>query len=57
MENLNERDLAIISLGASIGSNCIPCTAYHLKQCKKHGLTDRQLRAAVDTIRRGDAHE
>jgi AhpD family alkylhydroperoxidase len=47
MENLNERDLALVALGASIGSNCIPCTAYHLKQCKKNGLTDRQIRAAV----------
>lgn len=47
MENLNERELALVALGASIGSNCIPCTAYHLKQCKKNGLTDGQIRAAV----------
>jgi AhpD family alkylhydroperoxidase len=47
MENLNERELALVALGASIGSNCIPCTTYHIKQCKTHGLSDRQIRAAV----------
>lgn len=45
---LNQQEASLVCLGASIGSNCIPCVAYHLKQCSKSGLTDEQIRTAVN---------
>ncbi len=45
---LNQQESSLVCLGASIGSNCIPCVVYYLKQCRKSGLTDEQIRTAVD---------
>ncbi len=48
MEELNLKEISLVSLGASIGSNCIPCVVYHIKQCKNSGLTDEQIKSAID---------
>jgi AhpD family alkylhydroperoxidase len=45
---LTLRELSLVSLGASIGANCIPCAVYHLKQCRKSDLSDDQIKAAID---------
>ncbi len=45
---LTIQEISLVSLGASIGSNCIPCAAYHIKQCRKSGLTDAQIKEALD---------
>ena len=47
MDILSKRDMHLVALGASIGCNCIPCTVYHLKECKSNGLTDEELAEAV----------
>ncbi len=47
MDILSKRDLHLVSLGASIGCNCIPCTVYHLRECKSIGLTDEELAEAI----------
>lgn len=49
MENLTLKESSLVSLGASIGSNCIPCVIYHIKQCRNSGLTDEQIKTAIDT--------
>jgi 4-carboxymuconolactone decarboxylase len=49
MDNLTLKEISLVSLGASIGSNCIPCAVYHIKQCKISGLTDEQIKTAIDT--------
>jgi 4-carboxymuconolactone decarboxylase len=49
MEILNIKEISLVSLGASIGSNCIPCVVYHIKQCKKCGFSDEQIKSAIDT--------
>ena len=51
MENLTLKESSLVSLGASIGSNCIPCVIYHIKQCRKRGLTDEQIKTAIDKIK------
>ncbi len=45
---LNLQEASLVCLGASIGSNCIPCVVYHLKQCRKSGLTDEQIQKAIE---------
>ena len=47
METLSKRDMHLVSLGASIGCNCIPCTVYHIKECKANGVTDEELAEAI----------
>ncbi len=47
MNTLSKRDLHLVSLGASIGCNCIPCTVYHLRECRSAGLTDEELAEAI----------
>ena len=47
MDILSKRDLHLVSLGASIGCNCIPCTVYHLMECRLVGLTDKELAEAI----------
>ncbi len=48
MDKLSERDRHLVALGASIGCNCIPCTVYHLKECKSNGVTDDELAEAIE---------
>ncbi len=45
---LTLQEISLVSLGASIASNCIPCAAYHIKQCRKSGLSDEQIKAAIE---------
>ncbi len=47
MNTLSKRDLHLVSLGASIGCNCIPCTVYHLRECRSADLTDEELAEAI----------
>ncbi len=47
MITLSKRDLHLVSLGAAIGCNCIPCTVYHLRECRLNGVTDEELEEAI----------
>ncbi len=48
MESLSKRDLELVALGASLGSNCVPCIAYHIGEAKKCGVTEQQIRLAIE---------
>jgi len=51
--SLKERELT--ALGAAIASNCVPCIEYHIPQARKAGLSDAEIREAVelaDKVRR-----
>jgi 4-carboxymuconolactone decarboxylase len=48
MNNLSLKEISLVSLGASIGSNCIPCVVYHIKQCRNSGVTDEEIKTAID---------
>lgn len=47
MNELSKREVHLVSLGAAIGCNCIPCTAYHLKECRSNGVTDEELAEVI----------
>lgn len=47
MSNLSPRDRELVALGAAMGSNCVPCIEYHVPESRKAGLTDEDIRAAI----------
>ncbi len=55
MSELNKREQELVSLGAAIASNCVPCIEYHIPEARKAGLSDVQIKEAVqiaDKVRR-----
>lgn len=48
MNQLSHRDRELVSLGAALASNCIPCIEYHLPLARNLGLTEFQLREAIE---------
>lgn len=48
MNQLSHRDRELVSLGAAIASNCIPCIDHHLPLARNLGLTEFQLREAIE---------
>ncbi|MCP4655675.1 MAG: carboxymuconolactone decarboxylase family protein [bacterium] len=60
MSSLNDRERELVALGAAISSNCVPCIEYHIPQARKAGLSDAQIREAVqlaDKVRRVPARK
>lgn len=60
MSDLTPRERALVSLGAALGSNCVPCVEFHLPACKRAGLTYSQISQAVrlaDQVRRVPARK
>jgi AhpD family alkylhydroperoxidase len=50
-ENKNEltpREKELVALGASIASNCIPCIEYHIPQSRLSGLSNLEIRMAIE---------
>ena len=47
MRTLNPRDYELVAIGAAVASNCIPCIEYHIPEARKSGLSDEQIREAV----------
>jgi AhpD family alkylhydroperoxidase len=41
----------LVALGAAIASNCEPCFKFHYDQARKLGVTDADMRRAVDLAR------
>ena len=48
-EHLSKKEREFVALGASLGSNCVPCIIYHIKESRKNGISDEQIREAVKT--------
>jgi len=46
---LSKREREFVALGASLGSNCVPCIIYHIKEARKSGIPDEQIEEAVKT--------
>lgn len=51
MKRLTTREKELVRIGTAIGSNCIACIEYHIPQARKAGLTDLQLKEAVNIAR------
>jgi len=50
----------MIAIGASVTANCIPCIQYHFAKAREAGLTDTEIRAAVQVgkmVRKGAAQK
>lgn len=47
MDGLTSKEIELAAIGAAIGSNCVPCVEYHIKEAKRVGLTDSQILQAV----------
>jgi len=55
MSELNNREQSLVALGAALAANCVPCIEYHIPEAKNAGLTDLEIREAVeiaDKVRR-----
>lgn len=55
MSELSHRERSLVSLGAAIASNCIPCIKYHVPEARNAGLSDIEIKQAVrvaDKVRR-----
>lgn len=51
MEHLSKKEKEFVALGAAVASNCIPCVIFHIKEARKLGIGDEQIRAAVEMAR------
>lgn len=47
MSELSKREQELVSLGAAIASNCLPCIEYHIPAARMAGLSDAQIQEAV----------
>lgn len=55
MSTLTDRERSLVSLGAAVASNCVPCVEYHVPGARKVGLSDTEINEAVriaDKVRR-----
>jgi uncharacterized metal-binding protein len=46
--SLSLEENVLVSLGAAIGANCVPCTVYYLKQSKMSTLGESKIKAAIE---------
>jgi len=48
MSSLSKREKELVSLGAAVGSNCVPCVVFHIKTAKSCGITNIELTEAIE---------
>ncbi len=48
MEYLSLREKELVAIGAAMGSNCSSCIEHHIPVAKKAGLTDAQIKEAIE---------
>lgn len=48
MTLLSKRETELVALGGSVGSNCVPCVVFHIGAARECGLTDAEIREAID---------
>lgn len=46
---MDERTKELIAIGASIGAHCQPCLTYHVEKARELGISDEDIRTAIDT--------
>lgn len=54
------RTVELISLGASVAANCYPCLQYHVKKALESGITEQEIKEAIEagrTVRKGAAYK
>jgi AhpD family alkylhydroperoxidase len=48
MEYLSLKEKELVAIGAALASNCIPSVEYHIPMAIKAGLTDNQIKEAIE---------
>ncbi len=48
MSHLSARDRELVSLGAALASNCVPCIEHHIPQARKAGLDETEISEAIE---------
>ncbi len=48
MEPLTQREQELVALAAALASNCVPCIDHHIPEARRAGLTDDEIRAALE---------
>lgn len=46
---MDERTKELIAIGASVGAHCQPCLTYHVEKAREMGISEEDIRAAIDT--------
>ncbi len=46
--SLSNRETALISIGVSVGVNCMPCLQHCVAEARKLGITEQEMRDAVN---------
>lgn len=57
---MDEKLKEMIAIGASVTANCIPCIRYHFAKAREVGVTDAEIKAAVQVgkmVRKGAAQK
>ncbi len=57
---MDERLKEMIAVGASVTANCIPCIQYHYAKAREVGLTEAEIRTAIQVgkmVRKGAAQK
>jgi len=57
---MDEKLKEMIAIGASVTANCIPCIRHHFIKAREVGLTDVEIKAAVQVgkmVRKGAAQK
>jgi AhpD family alkylhydroperoxidase len=48
MSHLTTRDRELVSLGAAMASNCVPCVEHHILQARSAGLKEEEISEAIE---------
>ena len=57
---MDEKLREMIAIGASVTANCIPCIQYHFAKAREAGVTDNEIKTAVQVgkmVRKGAAQK
>ena len=56
--SLDPKTIALISVGASVSANCMPCLQFCVTKTRELGVSEQEIREAIDagrTVRGGAA--
>ena len=53
MSELNNREQSLVALGAALAANCVPCIEHHIPEAKSDGLSEPEIREAVEIADKG----
>lgn len=56
MSHLAARDRELVSLGAALASNCVPCIEHHIPQARSAGLKEEEISEAIEIADRVRQH-